>query len=89
MKVLLAQLCLTLCYSMDDSPTGSFVHGILQERILSGQPVPSSWDPLDPGIKTESPALQADCLPSEPPGKPEEEIVSTISVTNLKLDSII
>ena len=31
---------------------------------------PSPGDPLDPGIKPRSPALQADSLPSEPPGKP-------------------
>ena len=29
-----AQLCLTLCDRMDCSPPGSFVHGILQARIL-------------------------------------------------------
>ena len=33
-KVLVAQLCLTLCDSMDWSPPDSSVHGILQARIL-------------------------------------------------------
>ena len=33
-KVLAAQSCLTLCNSMDCSPPYSFVHGILQARIL-------------------------------------------------------
>ena len=33
-KVLVAQLCLTLCDPMDCSPPGSSVHGILQARIL-------------------------------------------------------
>ena len=33
-KVLVAQLCLTLCNSTDSSPPGSSVHGILQARIL-------------------------------------------------------
>ena len=32
--VLAAQLCLTLCDPMDYSPLGSFVHGILQARVL-------------------------------------------------------
>ena len=32
--VLVAQSCLTLCYPMDCSPPDSFVHGILQARIL-------------------------------------------------------
>ena len=34
MKVFVAQWCLTLCDPMDCSPPGSFVHGILQARIL-------------------------------------------------------
>ena len=34
-------------------------------------PFPSPGDLLDPGIKHRSPALQADSLPSETPGKPE------------------
>jgi len=31
---------------------------------------PSAGDIPNPGIKPRSPALQADVLPSEPPGKP-------------------
>ena len=34
MKVLVAQLCLTLCNPMDYSLPGSSVHGILQVRTL-------------------------------------------------------
>ena len=33
-KALVTQLCLTLCDPMDCRPPGSFVHGILQARIL-------------------------------------------------------
>ena len=33
-KVLVIQLCPTLCDPMDFSPPGSFVYGILQARIL-------------------------------------------------------
>ena len=36
----------------------------------SGWPFPSPGDLPDPGIEPESPALQADALSSEPPGKP-------------------
>jgi len=39
-----------------------------RQEHWSGQPFPSP----DPGIETRSPALQADSLPSEPPGKPSE-----------------
>ena len=35
----------------------------------SGLPIPPPRDFSDPGIKPESPALQADSSPSEPPGK--------------------
>ena len=35
----------------------------------SGLPFPSPGDLPDPGIKPGSPALQADALLSEPPGK--------------------
>ena len=36
----------------------------------SGLPFPSPGDLPNPGIKPRSPSLQADSLPSEPPGKP-------------------
>ena len=61
----------TLCNAMDYRPPGSSVHGILQAKntgvgclsLLQGN-LPN------PGIKPGSPALQADSLSSEPPGKP-------------------
>ena len=65
-----AQSCPTLCDPMDCSPPGSSVHGILQQEYWSGLPFPSPGDLPNPGIKPRSPALQADVLPSEPPGKP-------------------
>ena len=40
----------------------------LQARILEW-PFPSPGDLPNPGIEPRSPALQADSLPSEPPGK--------------------
>ena len=51
---------------------------IMKERILqywSGLPFPSPGDLPDPGIEPRSPVLQADSLPSEPPGKPLHIIV--------------
>ena len=35
-------------------------------------PFPSAGDLPDPGTEPRSPALQADALTSEPPGKPKE-----------------
>ena len=40
-----------------------------RQEYWSGLPFPSPGDLPDPGIKPESPTLQADALPSEPPGK--------------------
>ena len=65
-----AHLCSTLCNPLDCSPPGSSSHGILQARILEWLPFPSPGDLPYPGIKPRSPGLQADSLPSEPPGKP-------------------
>ena len=41
-KVLVTQLCLTLCYPMDCSPPGSCVPGILQAKILEWVSIPFS-----------------------------------------------
>ena len=43
--------------------------GFSRQECWSGLPFPSSGDLPDPGIEPESPALQADDLLSEPPGK--------------------
>ena len=63
--VLVSQLCLILCETMDCSPPGSSVHGILQQEYWSGLPFPFPGGLPDPGIKPKSPALQADSLPPE------------------------
>ena len=44
--------------------------GFSKQDYWSGFQFPSPGDLPDPGIKPRSPALQADALPSEPPGKP-------------------
>ena len=49
----------------------------LRQEYWSGLPFPSPGDLPDPGIKPGSPALQADSLPSEPPGKPR--VISKIT----------
>ena len=53
----------------DCSLPGSSVHGILQVRILEWVTMPFSRGSSHPVIKPGSPALQADSLASEPPGK--------------------
>ena len=45
------QSCQALCDSMEHSPPGFSVHGILQARILERVARPSSGDLPDPGIE--------------------------------------
>ena len=61
-KVKVTQSCLTLCDLMDHT-----VRGILQARILEWGAFPFSRDL--PNIEPRFSALQADSVPSEPPGK--------------------
>ena len=44
-----------------------------RQEYRSGLPFPSPGDLPNPGIEPRSPALQADSLLSEPPGKPGDE----------------
>ena len=41
-----------------------------RQEYWNGWPFPCPGDLTDPGIEPGSPALQADSLPIEPPGKP-------------------
>ena len=45
-EVLVAQSCLTFCDPIDRSPPGSWIHGILQARILEWVAISSSRKPL-------------------------------------------
>ena len=65
--------CPTLCNPMDrtvahQAPLSVEFSG---QEYWSGLPFPSPGDLPDPEIKSGPPALQADSLPSEPPGKPK------------------
>ena len=51
---------------------GSSAHGISPGKNTGvGLPFPSPGDLPNPGIERRSPSLQADSLPSKPPGKPK------------------
>ena len=59
-------LYLTLCDSMDYSlPDSSVLGDSPGQEYWSGLPCPPPEDLPNPGIKSKSPALQADSLPSE------------------------
>ena len=80
------QSCPTVCNPMEYT-----VLGILQARILEWVPFsrrrsllqetfPSPGDLPNPGIEPRSPKLQADSLPAEPPGKPKDTGVGSLSL---------
>ena len=52
-----------------------------RQEYWTGLPFPSLGDLPNPGIKPWSPALQADSLPSEPPGKPTTKRLKSIKTT--------
>ena len=45
--------------------------GFSRQEYWSGLPFPSPGDLPDPGMNLESPAVQADSSPTNPPGKPQ------------------
>ena len=64
--------------------------GFSRQEYWSGLPFPSPGDLPDPGIEPRSPALQADALISEPPGKPmngDHSVVFNVAPKNCILDS--
>ena len=68
--MLVTHLCPTLCDPMDyithQAPVSM---EFSRQEYCSGLLFPSPLELPDRGIKPGSPALQADSLPSEPPGK--------------------
>ena len=54
------------------------------QEYWSGLPFSSPGDLPDSGIEPRSPALQADALPSEPPGKPPGEEWKAITTNSSK-----
>ena len=61
--------------------TPQTIHSVEFSRpeYWSGQPFPSPGDLPNPGIKCRSPALQADSLPADPPGKPNIKVAAKYS----------
>ena len=70
MKVLISQSCPSLCDPMDYvAHQAPLSMGFSREEYWNVLLFPFPGDLSDSGIKTESPALQADSLPSAPPEK--------------------
>ena len=92
MCVLVAQSCPTRWDPMNCTLPSSSLHRILQVRILQWVAIPYSLlqgifptqgSSPDPGIKPTSPALWADSLLSEPPGKPTPTQISPVILFSL------
>ena len=83
-----AQLQPILCSPLDCSPPGSFVHGILQARILEWVAMPSSRESSQPRDGTCVSCVflpsQADSLSLSHPGSPKQEYRK---ICPLRLDS--
>ena len=58
--------------------------GFSRQQYWNGLPFPSPGDLLDPGIEPGSPALQADALLSESPGKPPSHTNKVLGKTEGK-----
>ena len=59
--------------------------GFSRQECWSGLPFPYPGDVPDPGIKSGFPALRADVLPFEPPGKPLQEDLSNPEIEPVSL----
>ena len=75
MRVEVAPSYPTLCDPMDYR-----VHGILQAKMLEWVDFLSPGDLPNPGIEPRSPALQVDSSPAEPPEKPKNTGVGSLSL---------
>ena len=68
---LVTKLCPTLGIPCTIARQTSLSMGFSRREYWSGLPFPSPGDPPNPGIEPGSPALQADSLLTELPGKPD------------------
>ena len=62
--------------------------GLFRQDCWNELLFPSPGDLSNPGIEPESPALQADALPSEPPGKPKIAIKHIIGTNWSKCNMV-
>ena len=74
------QSCPTLCDPTDVARQGPLSMGFSRQEYWSGLPFPSPGDSPDPEIRPKSPAMQADSLASEIPGKPWPRAVFPVNV---------
>ena len=83
---LITQLCLTLCnpWTVAYQAPLSMGIGFSGQEYWSELPCPPPGDLPEPGIELRSPALRADSLPSEPPGKPYKKLICLIECNKIQ-----
>ena len=79
-KSTLSSLQLLSCVWLFATPWTTQSMEFSRPEYWSGYPFPSPGDRPKPGIEPRSPALQADSLPAEPPGKPKNTGVGSLSL---------
>ena len=81
---LVAKSCLTLATPWTVACQAPLSMGFSRQDYWSGLPFPPPGDLPDPGIRLGSPTLEADSLPSEPPGNPVNQLYVNKSLENIK-----
>ena len=76
---------LFFCHPMSCSPPGSSVHRILRQEYWSGLLFHPAGDLPDPGSNQSLLCLQVDSLPSEPLGKPPNQLYSNKNLKKKKI----
>ena len=84
MLVFAAQLCPAVCDPMACSHQAPLSLEFSRQECGSGFPFPFPGALPDPGIEPGSPALPADSLPSEPPGKPIDKARFSLLLTAMR-----
>ena len=84
--VLVAESCLLLETPRTIVRQAPLSMGFSRQECWSGLPFPSAGDLPHPGIEPRSPALQADSLPSELPGKPLRAMRSILCLKEGKVN---
>ena len=86
MEVLVTHSCLRLFVtSWTVAHQAPLSMGFSRQEYWSGLPFTSPRDLPNPGIEAGSPALQADALPSEPPGKASNSVTNSMKTLKMVL----
>ena len=80
---LVTKLCLTLATPWTVACQAPLSMGFSMQEYWSRLPFPSPGDLPDLGIEPGSPALQADALPSKPPGKSKIDLYIFLSAVRM------